>query len=148
MGYSSSMSAQPPIDPAEHARDFAYRYESDLDCCAAQRMTELGIPKHLVGASDFDGDGRWMAFIARERQGGNITTGITVNSGVLNPALVKGNGSWLWARARLRDRLDAIIAHEFEEDRTGSHEGALRAAPKTELPITEGARRILRAMAR
>jgi hypothetical protein len=50
--------------------------------------------------------------------------------------------------ARLRDRIDAIIAHEWEEDRLGSHEAALKAAPRTELPVSDGARRILRALGR
>ncbi len=111
-------------------------------------MQELGIPEKLLGAPDYAGSGRWCAFIAHESEGGNITTGITVNSGCLNPELLKGKGSRIWPHARLRDRIDAIIAHEYEEDRTGSHPGALKAAPKTELPISNGARRILRAMGR
>ena len=138
----------PPPDPADHAVDFSLRYERELDQYAALRMEELGIPEKLHGAPDFGGDGKWCAFIARERVGGRITTGITVNSGVFNPELLTGKGSRIWKHARLRDRIDAVIAHEYEEDRTGTHEGALRAAPKTELPITEGARRILRAMGR
>ena len=85
---------------------------------------------------------------SRKSDGGHITTGITVNSGVLNPSLLNGKGSRVWAKARLRDRIDAIIAHEYEEDRMGSHEAALKHAPKTELAISDGTRRILRAMAR
>ena len=138
----------PPTDPGDHAQDFAHRYARDLDEYCAVRMQELGIPDHLQGATDFDGDGKWKAFIARERQGGNITDGISVNSGVLNPELLKGDGSRVWPKARLRDRIDAVIAHEYEEDRLGSHEAAVKAAPKTALPISDGARRILRAMGR
>ena len=48
----------------------------------------------------------------------------------------------------LGDRIDAIIAHEWEEDQLGSHEAAMKHAPKTQLPISDGARRILRAMGR
>ena len=124
----------PPPDPADHAADFSRRYELPLDQYCAIRMQELGIPGHLHGAPDFGGDGRWRAFIARGRSGGNITSGITLNSG--------------FAGARLRDRIDAIIAHEYEEDRLGSHEAALKHAPRTELLISDGARRILRAMGR
>ena len=51
-------------------------------------------------------------------------------------------------KARLRDRIDSIIAHEYEESRYGTHADALKAAAKTELPITDEARRICRAMAR
>jgi hypothetical protein len=138
-----------PLDPADHAEDFARRYEFPLDQYCAIRMQELGIPKHLHGAPDFGGDGKWRAFIARGRSGGNITTGITVNSGVLNPDLLKGmKGGRVWTKARLRDRIDAVIVHEYEEDRLGTHEASLKHAPKTALPVTVGARRILRAMGR
>lgn len=139
----------PPSDPADHAEDFAHRYALELDAYCAVRMEELGIPKRLLGATDFAGDGKWKAFIAHGRSGGNLTDGISVNSGCLNPDLLKGEkGGRLFAKAQLRDRIDAVIAHEYEEDRLGSHEAALKNAPKTALPITEGARRILRAMGR
>lgn len=143
------MRERPPPDPADHAEDFARRYARDLDAYCAVRMEELGIPERLHGAPDFDGDGKWRAFIAHDRTGGRITTGITVNSGCLNARLLKGNpGERVFARASLRDRIDAIIAHEYEEDRLGTHELALKHAPRTELPVTDGARWILRAMSR
>lgn len=72
-----------------------------------------------------------------------------MNSGCLNPDLLKGQkGGRVWARSRLRDRIDAIIAHEWAEDRTQDHGSALKAAARTELPVTDGAKRILKAMAR
>lgn len=112
-------------------------------------MHELGIPDDKNGAPDFDGDGRWLAFQPRDRSGGNITSGVVVNSACLNPDLFKGRkGGRIWPKAPLRNRVDAIIAHEWEEDRLGSHEAALKGAPKSDLPITQGARRILRAMGR
>jgi hypothetical protein len=89
---------------------------------------------------DFDPEGR---------DGGSITTGIVVNSGALNPDLLKGNkGARVYPEARLRDRIDSIIAHEYEESRLGTHESALKAAAGTKLPVTGGARRILRATGR
>ena|SRR6185312_2044572 len=143
------MTEKPPEDPADHAEDFSHRNAFQLEQYCALRMQELGLPDHLLGATDFDGDGKWKAFIAHEREGGNITDGISVNSGVLNPELLKGNpGARTFAKARLRDRIDAIIAHEYEEDRLGTHELALKHGAKTKLPITDGARRVLRAMAR
>jgi hypothetical protein len=58
-------------------------------------------------------------------------------------------GSRLFEGSRLRDRLDSILAHEFEEHRHGMcHEAALKAAPKTELPISDRAREIAEAMDR
>ena len=96
---------QIPADPADHAEDFAHRYAFPLDQYCALRMQELGIPEHLFGAPDFEGDGKWKAFIAHERMGGNITSGITVNSGVLNSDLLMGmKGARVFAKARLRDR--------------------------------------------
>ena len=143
------MPENPPPDPADHAEDFAHRWADRLDEYCAVRMEELGIPDHLHGAPDFGGDGQWRAFIARDRVGGRITIGITVNSGCLNPELLKGlPGSRAFAKSTLRDRIDAIIAHEYEEDRLGTHEAALRHGAKTALPITDGARRILKTMGR
>lgn len=139
----------PPPDAADHAEDFAHRYARDLDAYCALRMEQLGIPERLHGAPDFERDGKWRAFIEHNRTGGRLTTGITVNSGCLNPELLKGQkGSQVFARARLRDRIDAAIAHEFEEDRLGSHLAALKRGWKTELPISDGTRRILKAMSR
>ena len=107
---------KPPPNPADHAEDFAHRYARDLDAYCAIRMGELGIPERLHGAPDFERDGRWRASIARNRTGGRLTTGITVNSGCLNPELLKGKpGSRVFARARLRDRIDA--------DDWGDHSG-------------------------
>jgi hypothetical protein len=143
------MTEKPSSDPADHAEDFAHRYEFPLDQYCAIRMQELGVPKDLHGATDFETDGKWRAFIAHNRTGGRLTAGITVNSGCLNSELLKGHkGARAFAKARLRDRIDAIIAHEYEEDRLGSHEASLKYAMKTALPITDGARRILKAIGR
>ena len=52
----------------------------------------------------------------------------------------------VWAKSRLRDRIDTIIAHEDAESLTGDHDLAEAMAPDTTLPITEGVRQILRAI--
>jgi len=58
-------------------------------------------------------------------------------------------GGRIWPKMRLKDRIDAIIAHEYEELRAGGkHAGALEAAAKTNLPISDEARRLNRARAR
>ena len=119
-----------------------------LDWYCTIRMQELGIPRGQKRRPYFDRTGKWRAFEWRERGGGNITSGVYVNSGVVNPDLLKGEkGGRLWLKARLRDRIDAIITHEWEESKTTDHVSALKAAPETDLPITDGARRILRSMA-
>jgi hypothetical protein len=143
------MTEKPPTDPADHAEGFARRWIDRLDEYCTVRMEELGIPKDKIGASDREHGIVWCAFNPHDREGGSITTGVTVNSGVLNPDLLKGKkGARMWLKARLRDRIDAIIAHEYEEGRHGTHAAALKAAAKSELPVTDGARRLLRSMAR
>ena len=62
--------------------------------------------------------------------------------------------SEVWERCRLRDRIDAVIVHEDIEGLKvaegqgfdAAHAAAVAQAPVTPRPITEGARRILRAM--
>ena len=73
---------------------------------------------------------------------------MVVDSGVFNPDLMAGKpGEKQWATDRLRNRLDAVIAHEYEEARLGGiHAAALKHGPDTALPIREGARKLLRAM--
>jgi hypothetical protein len=139
-----------PTDIAEHASQVAQEWEGVGETYARRRMREVGIPPSQIGQPDYGGDGRWRPFDPYERQGGKNTTGAIVNSGVLNPDLLKGGkGGCMWQRMRLKDRIDAIIAHEYEELRHGgSHAAALKAAPKTDLPISDEARRMCRAMAR
>jgi hypothetical protein len=73
-----------------------------------------------------------------------------INSGVLNPDLLQGKkGGRIWPKTRIKDRIDAIIAHEYEELRSGGrHVEALNAAARTELPISAAARRLNQARAR
>jgi hypothetical protein len=50
---------------------------------------------------------------------------------------------------RLKDRIDASIAHEYEELRHGGdHSAALKVAAETPLPISDDARRLNRARRR
>jgi hypothetical protein len=138
-----------PADAADHAEDFARRWKDRLDEYCTIRMDELGIPDGKNGEEEPDRPNTWRAFVPEERTGGFTSRGITVNSGCLNPDLLKGKkGGRVWPKARLRDRIDAIIAHEWVEDQLGDHNLALKAAPKTELPVSDGARRILKAMGR
>ncbi len=140
---------KPSTDPADHAEDFSRRWRDRLEEYCTLRMDGLGIHRALIGEPNFAGDGRWWAFNPGGRIGGNTISGIVVDSGVLNPELLKGQkGGRLWRKARLRDRIDAVIAHEYEESRCQDHMKALKAAAKTELPITAGARKICRVIAR
>ena len=57
-----------------------------------------------------------------------------------------GEAGALWRKSRLRDRMQAIIAHEMAEHEHDDHELALIAAPDTTLAIGRGARELLRRM--
>jgi hypothetical protein len=141
-----------PADPAEHAVQFALSWQDRLDRYAAVRMEELGITSDRIGSSDHRHGIAWCAFNPYENSGGGVSTGgrINVDSGVFNPDLMNESygkrATRTWRKSRLRDRIDAIIAHELSEAEHATHVAALKAAPETKLPITDGARRILRAM--
>jgi hypothetical protein len=104
------------------------------------------------GQPDYGGDGRWRAFDPYRRIGGANTTGVVVYPGVLNPELRKGwKGGRIWTKMKLQDRIDAIIAHEYEELRAGGEHAEaikIKSAAKTELPISDKARRLNRARVR
>jgi hypothetical protein len=141
---------QVPSDPGLHAVDFSHRYARELDYHAAQIMIELGIPPERIGDGDPLHGIRHAAFHPHLQEAGTVTPDgrIVLDSGVMNPERLAGEAGKVWAKSGLRSRMQAIIAHELAEHETGSHEAALRAAPATRLPIGEGARKILRAMAR
>ena len=65
---------------------------------------------------------------------------INLNSGVFNPELLVPHPSptvsSIGSRARLRDRCDAVIAHEYHEGQGVSHSEAEHRAAETELTRT------------
>jgi hypothetical protein len=135
-------------DPAQHARDFAERHAEPMNYHVENRMIELGIPTDRIGARKYGYPHR--AFWPEETTGGGNVPGrrLTVDSGVLNAELManRPEARDVWAKSRLRDRIDAVIAHEDAESLTGDHDPAEALAPNTTLPITDGARHILRAI--
>jgi len=141
-----------PGDPAAHATDFATRNADAFERIVQQRMRDVGVPDHLIGDTPFGGGVR-RAFHPDADTGGGVTVGrgINVDSGVLNPNLLgdpaAGGAARTWARARLRDRIDAVIAHEHEECLRGTDQAARQHAPTTGLRISDEARAILRQMA-
>ena len=148
------MPETPSSDPADHAEDFARRYADDLDIVAGQAMMDLGIPNDRMGARDPDRSREHHSFFPGDRTGGSVTNAgqITVDSGVMNPALLDAafdeETQRMWRHSRLRVRVEAIIAHELAEHEHGDHELALIAGPETALPIGHAARELLRQMER
>ncbi len=135
-------------DPAAHARDFAQRYAKPLNYLVESRMMELGIDPLKIGVGDPEHGIRHAAFIPHEANGGGNTPDgrLNLDSGILNPDLFKRLGpeaSDAYTKARLRDRIDSGIAHEYEESKGGgSHEYAYEHAPDTELPVRHEAREL------
>lgn len=142
-----------PADPAEHAKLVAREWEEVIEAYTQKRMRELGIPEHSIGAPDYERGGTRRAFLPNESKGGtnDFAGRLYVDSGVLNPALnAEENGpeaASLWIKSRLRDRIDAVIAHEYVEGRGLPHDQVVERVGGTGLPISDNARRILRSIA-
>ncbi len=140
-------------DPAKLARDFAEPYAEPLDRLVDVRIEELGLSMDQIGMPDDDRGIPWAAFHPLGTQGGyNAPDGRTVvESGLFNFDLRREDygeeAAKLYADSDVTSRLDAIIAHEYEEHRRGGSDvEALKHAPSSELPITDQAREIARAM--
>jgi hypothetical protein len=116
-------------------------------------MRQLGIPDHQIGAPDYQRGGVRRVFLADEAIGGSYGTGrrLFVDGGVLNPELnaevIGSEASKVWAKARLRDRIEAVLVHEHLEAQGIPHDEVVERAADTDLPIGENARRILRRIA-
>jgi hypothetical protein len=143
----------PPSDPADHAEDFSRRYAEDLDTVAAQAMMVLLVPDNQKGARDPDRHREHHGFFPADRTGGSVSPAgqITLDSGLMNPELLSlaydEATQEMWKHIRIKDRAQAIIAHELVEHQyEGDHELALIAGPETALPISQAARELLRQM--
>src|SRR5208337_2507049 len=110
-----------PADPALHAKEVAREWEDVAESYIQERMRQLGIPDHQIGAPDYQRGGVRRVFLADEAIGGSYGTGrrLFVDSGVLNPELnaevIGSEASKAWAKSRLRDRIEAVIVHEHLE---------------------------------
>ncbi len=142
-----------PADPALHAKEVAREWEDVAESYIQERMRQLGIPDHQIGAPDYQRGSVRRVFLADEAIGGSYGTGrrLFVDSGVLNPKLnaevIGSEASKVWAKARLRDRIEAVIVHEHLEAQGIPHDEVVERAADTNLPISENARRILRGIA-
>ena len=136
-----------PADPAEHARRVAREWHDVGETYVRRRMKELGIPDAMIGSSDHKRGGERHAFFPDEKDGGGVAPGgrISVDSGVLTPELHPARE---WADETLRRRIDATIAHEYEEAVGGTHRHAVEHSPETGLPVGGRVRKLLRAIRR
>jgi hypothetical protein len=79
-----------PADPGLHTSQIVQEWEDVRESYVRRGNRELGIPEHMNGEPDYAGDGKWRAFDPRGRKGGTNTTGVVVDSGVLNPERLRG----------------------------------------------------------
>jgi hypothetical protein len=149
------MTDTPPTDPADHAVDFSRRYAEELEIATGQVMMDLGLTGGEMGLRDAARNSEHHTFFPNERDCGGITPlgQVSLDSGVMNPAAMDGpygeECGNLWRKSCLRDRMQAIIAHEKAEfENHSDHELALIAAPETDLPISRGTRAMLRSQER
>jgi hypothetical protein len=135
-------------------------YEDLINEAVIARMKKLGIPEESIGYKGFYGK---PFETHRVRGGGNVrpngyfeTKGINVDIAALDPLFEKGSSTW--AKGSWKDRIDAMIVHEWEEVNSSKigdvvlrgkhypadHADSLLLAPETSLPISPRARQILR----
>ncbi len=146
-------SAQPPADVI----DFANRYYDLLNRVIGDRMRQVGVPDEMIGFK-FPGidEGAFVRY-PNSQIGGNINPNvipgrkpaINIDYGVLDVNHPAMNEVPSWAKATLRDRIDAAIAHEYTEALAKPmagldfHQQAIKFAPDTLILISPGARKIL-----
>ena len=89
-----------PPDPADQ---YTHSWRDRAEQYCTIRTDDLGIPIDKNRATYFDHHGKWRAFDPDGRSGGNITSGVYLNSGVFNPDLPNGGkGGRIWPKARRR----------------------------------------------
>jgi hypothetical protein len=139
--------------PAEIA-DFANRYQDSLSRAISNRMRQVGVPDEMIGVEWWGIEQGPFVRYQPPQLGGNIRVGLNGKPGInVDPAVFDENAPKMgdlssWKSARLRDRIDAVIAHEFTEALAPQgldfHIHALQNAETTPLRISDRARQILK----
>ena len=141
---------QLPTDVA----DFANRYQEPLNRAIGSRMRRVGVPDEMIGVEWYGVDRGPFVRYQPPQLGGNIRVGTNGKPGLnVDPAVFDANAPKVrilpsWKSARLQDRIDAVIAHEYTEVLAPAgvdfHIHALKNAENTPLKISDWARQILR----
>ena len=106
--------------PAEIA-DFANRYQEPLNRAIADRMRQVGVPGEMIGIKWWGVDEGAFVRYHPPQLGGNIRVGSNGRPGInVDPAIFDANVPKMgnlpsWKSASLRNRIDAVIAHEYTE---------------------------------
>jgi hypothetical protein len=139
--------------PADIA-DFADRYQEPLSRAIGDRMRQIGVPDEMIGVEWWGVDPGPFVRYHPPQLGGNVRVGLNGKPGInVDPAIFDANAPKIgnlpsWKSARLRDRIDAVVAHEYTEvlapQGVDWHIHALRNAENTPLRVSDKARQILR----
>jgi hypothetical protein len=139
--------------PAEIA-DFADRYQEPLSRAIRNRMLAVGVPEEMIGVEWWGVDTGPFVRYHPPQFGGNIRVGTNGKPGInVDPAVFDADappmgGLDAWRSASLRDRIDAVTAHEYTEvlapRGVDFHLHAVEEAENTPLRISDRARQILR----
>jgi hypothetical protein len=140
---------------------FATEWEPFLNRAVANRMSAVGVPEELVGirGMPFEDPGAFVRTHATGGANNNIPgrgivgtgPGINVDLAVLDALFTPMSKVQSWGSARLKDRIDAVIAHEYTEVLATNpaygltpHHYAIKYAPETRLKISDRALAILK----
>jgi hypothetical protein len=147
--------AQRPVYqlPPEIA-EFADRFQEPLNYVVSDRMRRVGVPEEMIGIDWYGIDQGAFVRYQPPQIGGNLRVdvrgrrGINVDAAVFDADAPKVGQLPSWRSASLKERIDAVIAHEHAEvtapDGVDFHIHAVQTAENTPLRITDQARQILR----
>jgi hypothetical protein len=148
------MAKAPGYQLPAHVADFANQYQEPLNAAIGNRMRQVGVPDEMVGIKYYGVDEGAFVRYDPPQLGGNIRVGTNGKPGInVDPAVFDANAPKMgqlpsWRSASLRDRIDAVIAHEYTEvtapQGVDFHIHALKNAENTPLKITDRARQILK----
>jgi hypothetical protein len=149
-GMAKAPGYQLPADVA----DFANRFQDPLSRSIGNRMRQVGVPDEMIGIDWWGVDKGPFVRYDPPQLGGNIRVGLKGKPGInVDPAVLDANAPKMgtlpsWKSASLRDRIDAVIAHEYTEalapQGVDFHIYALKNAENTPLKISDRARQILK----
>lgn len=139
--------------PAEVV-DFADRYQEPLERAIRNRMLRVGVPAGMIGVRYWGVDPGAFVRYHPPQIGGNVRVGldgkpgINIDPAVFDPDAPKVGNLSAWRAGSLKDRIDAVVAHEDTESLAPPgrdfHAHAIETAEFTRLGITDAAREILR----
>ncbi len=135
--------------------DFANRYQDSLSRAIGNRMRRLGVPDAMIGVEWWGVDHGSFVRYQPPQLGGNIRVGLNGNPGInVDPAVFDADAPKMgnlssWRAGSLRDRIDAVIAHEYTEvplppNGVDFHIHSVKNAENTSLTISDQARQILK----